>query len=72
MAVNVVKQLKRQRAALAAQIDRLDKALQLLSGENPFPWSRRAGRKRRVSAASRRKMAAAQRRRWAKTKKTRT
>jgi hypothetical protein len=63
----VLRQLKNERQRAQQEVQRIDAALQALSGVN----HKRPGNTgpRRLSVAARRKIAAAQRARWAKIKK---
>ena len=61
----ILRTLRKQRAAVQATVDRLDRAIKALSdlgGEAP----KRRGGPRHMSKAARKRIAAAQRARWAK------
>jgi hypothetical protein len=61
----VVQQLRNERDRAARVVERLDAALAALNGGS---YGKRAGTRRRLSAAARERIAAAQRARWAKVK----
>jgi hypothetical protein len=65
----ILRTLRKQRAAAQATIDRLDRAIEALSELGRKAPGRRAGRRggpRRMSSAARKRISAAQRARWAK------
>ena len=74
----ILRQLKAQRAAAQVEVDRLNRAIEALTGGRRGPGrpsgrkrrspGRPPAKKRRLSAASRKKISAAQRARWAKIK----
>lgn len=64
-ASNAVRQLKLERASLAAQIGRIDAAIKVLGGTSSSGTRRRT---RRFSAATIAKMRRSQKARWAKVK----
>jgi hypothetical protein len=64
-ASNAVRQLKQERASLAAQISRIDAAIKVLGGTSSSGPRRRT---RRFSAATIAKMRRSQKARWAKVK----
>jgi len=61
----VVQQLRKERDQAARVVGRLDAALAALNGAS---YGKRAGTRRRLSAAARERIAAAQRARWAKVR----
>lgn len=64
----VVRQLQKQRAQAARELERLDAALVALNGAG---YGKRTGTRRRMSAAGRRRIKLAQAKRWAKWRKAR-
>jgi hypothetical protein len=61
-----LKALGQERSRLAEQVQKMDKAIDVL--RNLARGSVRGGKRRTMSAAARRRIAAAQRARWAKRK----
>jgi hypothetical protein len=61
----VVQQLRKERDQAARTVERLDAALAALNGDS---YGRKAGTRRKISAAGRARIAAAQRARWAKVR----
>ena len=61
-----VNELRSERSRLAAELNRLDEAISVLSGLGK--GGGRRGGKRRLSAAARKRIADAQKARWAKWK----
>ncbi len=61
----VVQQLRKERDRAAKTVEQLDAALAALNGGS---YGKRAGTRRRLSAAARERIAAAQRARWAKVR----
>ena len=59
----VVQQLKKERDQASRTVERIDAALAALNGDS---YGRKAGTRRKISAAGRARIAAAQRARWAK------
>ncbi len=62
----VVQQLRKERDQAASVVERLDAALAALNGGS---YGKRAGTRRRLSAAARARIGAAQRARWAKVRR---
>jgi hypothetical protein len=62
----IVQQLRKERDQAARTLERLDAALAALNGGS---YGKRAGTRRRLSAAARARIGAAQRARWAKVRR---
>jgi hypothetical protein len=62
----VVQQLRKERDQAARTVERLEAALAALNADS---YGRRAGTRRKISAAGRARIAAAQRARWAKVRR---
>jgi hypothetical protein len=68
----IVKQLKKERDLVAKQLEGLNAALSAFVGVYTGAKSVPAGKRRKMSAATRAKIAAAQRKRWANAKRVKT